>query len=81
MSPLAVAHDIERPALLFGAPAGERERAAEATLEDVISGTWTDLRRRAAAACPLCGGALHPRWGAGSSPVAGRCDDCGTELS
>lgn len=81
MSPLAVERDIERPALLFGPPAGERERAAEPTLEQVIAGTWTQLRRRAAAACPLCGGALHPRWGAGPAPVAGRCDDCGTEIT
>lgn len=81
MSPVAVVRDdIERPAILFGPPA-ERARAAEQTLEDLIGGTWTELGRRAAAACPLCGGHLAARWGAGPAPVGGRCDDCGTELS
>jgi hypothetical protein len=80
VSAVAVVRDIERPAGLFG-PRAERDRTAEPTLEQLIGGTWSELSRRAVAACPMCGGRLHARWGAGPSPVAGRCDDCGTELS
>lgn len=80
MSAVAVVRDIERPAGLFGPPV-ERARAAEPTLEQLIVGTWSELGRRAAAACPMCGGRLRARWGAGPAPVGGRCDDCGTELS
>ncbi|MBJ7330426.1 MAG: hypothetical protein JHC95_11055 [Solirubrobacteraceae bacterium] len=80
MTPAAAAHEIERPASLFGPPP-TRERASEQTLEQLMSGTWTELRRRAAAACPMCGGTLQARWGAGPAPVAGRCNDCGTELT
>lgn len=80
MSAVAVVHDIERPAMLFGPPA-ERECAAVPTLEQLIGGTWSELGRRAVAACPMCGGRLQARWEAGPAPVGGRCDSCGTELS
>jgi hypothetical protein len=77
---VAVVRDIERPAILFGPPA-EPELAAGPTLEQFVAGTWSDVRRRGGAACPMCGGRMEARWGAGPSPVAGRCEDCGTELS
>lgn len=80
MSAVAVVRDIERPAGLFGPPA-DRRRTAEPTLEQLIGGTWSELGLRAVAACPMCGGRLQARWGAGPAPVGGRCDDCGTELS
>ncbi|MGK2939196.1 MAG: hypothetical protein ACSLFR_15555 [Solirubrobacteraceae bacterium] len=80
MSAVAVVRDIERPSILFG-PLAEPQPAAGPTLEQMMAGTWSELARRASAACPMCGGRLHARWGAGPSPVAGRCDDCGTELT
>ena len=51
------------------------------TLEDVLSGAWEDLIAHRTAACPICDGAVTPRYGSGPSPVGGRCADCGTQLS
>lgn len=51
------------------------------TLEDVLSGAWEDLSAHRAATCPVCTGALEPRYGSGPSPVGGRCGDCGSELA
>ena len=51
------------------------------TLEDLLSGAWEDLIAHRTAACPICDGAMAPRYGSGSSPVGGRCGGCGTELS
>ena len=31
-------------------------------------------------ACPICDGAMAPRYGAGPSAVGGRCRSCRTEL-
>lgn len=81
MSAMAVVRDIERPAILFGPPSAEPAQAAGPTLEQLMSGTWSELRRRSSASCPMCGGRLQARWGAGPAPVAGRCEDCGTELT
>lgn len=50
------------------------------TLEDVLSGAWEDLTAHRTAACPICDGALEPRYGAGPSAVGGRCRSCRTEL-
>ena len=50
------------------------------TLEDVLSGAWEDLTAHRAAACPICDGAMDPRYGAGPSSVGGRCRSCRTEL-
>jgi hypothetical protein len=77
---VAVVRDIERPSILFAPPA-QPESAIGPTLEQLVVGTWNDLGRSGAAACLMCGGQIQARWGAGPSPVAGRCDDCGTELS
>jgi hypothetical protein len=66
-----VARPAEPPA-----PPARRE-----TLEDRIGATWHALTTSHAAACPLCGGDLVPRFGAGPQPVAGACRSCGTELS
>jgi hypothetical protein len=74
-----------RPAIL----GAEREAGGDAgpahdgrlTLDDVIVGAWDGLARGRSAPCPVCAGALEPRYGAGTAPVAGRCRDCGSELS
>jgi hypothetical protein len=50
------------------------------TLEDVLSGVWEDLTAHHTAACPICSGAMEPRYGSGPSAVGGRCRDCRTEL-
>lgn len=50
------------------------------TLEDVLSGAWEDLVAHRTAACPICHGAMAPRYGSGPSAVGGRCRDCGTEM-
>jgi hypothetical protein len=50
------------------------------TLEDVLSGAWEDLTAHRTAACPVCDGAMLPRYGSGPSAVGGRCGDCRSEL-
>jgi DnaJ-class molecular chaperone len=63
--------------------AAERLRASPRegrTLEDVLSGAWEDLSAHRTATCPVCDGAMAPRYGAGSSAVGGRCASCRTEL-
>ena len=47
------------------------------TLEDVLSGAWEDLVAHRTAACPICHGAMAPRYGSGPSAVGGRCGGCG----
>ena len=68
-----------------GAGGPRRRRAAPvrrgATLEERIAGAWARLALGRTAECPLCGGALIPRWSAGAGVVGGRCDSCGSELS
>jgi hypothetical protein len=51
------------------------------TLEDVLSGAWEDLGAHRTAACPICDGAMVPRYGSGPSAVGGRCTSCATELT
>lgn len=51
------------------------------TLEDVLCGAWEDLIAHRTATCPICTGAMAPRYGSGASAVGGRCRDCGTALS
>ena len=50
------------------------------TLEDVFSSAWEDLTAHRAAACPICDGAMEPRYGSGPSALGGHCRDCQTEL-
>ncbi|MEJ7786872.1 MAG: hypothetical protein WKF96_18880 [Solirubrobacteraceae bacterium] len=66
--------DIERPSLLFTSPREGR------TLEDVLSGAWEELSAHRSATCPVCHGAMVPRYGSGPFAVGGRCQDCGSEL-
>ena len=51
------------------------------TLEDVLSGAWEDLTAHRAVACPICDGAMEPRYGSGPSAVGGRCKSCRSELT
>jgi len=67
--------DLERPTVLRRTPREGR------TLEDVISGAWEELVAHTTAACPICAGAMEPRYGSGPSSVGGRCRACGTELA
>ena len=50
------------------------------TLDDLVARAWEGLAADRTAPCPVCGGTLVARYGAGPAPVAGRCDDCGSEL-
>ena len=52
-----------------------------ATLDDLLSGAWEGLTAALPTSCPVCEGALVPRWSAGAGVVGGRCRDCGSELS
>ncbi len=72
MTPAAA---LERPAELRPVPRDGR------TLEDVLSGAWEDLSAHRTATCPICGGAMEPRYGSGPSAVGGRCRDCRTDLA
>jgi hypothetical protein len=58
-----------------------RPDPAATTLDDLLSGAWEGLAAAASTACPVCDGALTPRWSAGAGVVGGRCGDCGSELS
>ena len=53
---------------------------APTTLEALVLGAWEGVTAGEAVACPLCAGALRPRWSAGAGVVGGRCSDCGTDL-
>jgi hypothetical protein len=58
------------------------EDGGGATLDDLVSGAWEGLTAAASStACPVCAGAIEPRWSAGAGVVGGRCRDCGAELS
>jgi hypothetical protein len=50
------------------------------TLSDVLVEAWNDLRAGARAECPVCAGAMQPRWTAGAGVAGGRCGDCGATL-
>ena len=72
-----LAPGIDR-ASLFGDAPREPERP---TLDALVSGAWRAVADERAAPCPLCGGGLVPRFGAGARPVGARCADCRTELT
>ena len=67
--------ELEQTRELGGAPREGR------TLEDVIFGAWEDLSAHRAATCPICDGAMAPRYGSGPAAVAGRCVRCGSEMA
>jgi hypothetical protein len=67
------------------------------TLGDLVAGAWEGLCAADAADCPVCGGTMLSRRGAGpaagaagaappagaagATGVSGACEDCGSELS
>jgi hypothetical protein len=67
-----------------GEPRHDAPPAAEGrgrrTLDEVIVGVWEDLTAHHAAACPVCGGSMAPRYGSGPAPVGGRCGSCHSTL-
>jgi hypothetical protein len=50
------------------------------TLDDLVVGVWEGLAAHRTVACPACGEAMTPRYGAGHAPVGGRCLGCGTTI-
>ena len=66
---------LERPSMLSPVPREGR------TLEDLLSGAWEDLTAHRTATCPICDGAMEPRYGSGPSAVGGRCRDCRSDLA
>jgi hypothetical protein len=66
---------LHRPAFQFPVPREGR------TLEDLLSGAWEDLSAHRTATCPICEGAMAPRYGSGPSAVGGRCRDCRADLA
>ena len=63
-----------------GADVEQTRQGGEATLDDVVVGAWEGLLGHRTVSCPVCRGALAPRYGAGPAPVGGRCTDCGSTL-
>jgi len=61
-------------------PPRQARAAATPTLNDVLVEAWNDLSAGAHAECPVCSGAMQPRWTASARVVGGRCGDCGTTL-
>jgi hypothetical protein len=61
------------------APARE-ETEHEPTLDELIAGAWTELRRHQAVDCPVCGEAMNPEYGVHALPHGGRCASCRSEL-
>jgi hypothetical protein len=78
------AHDGGASGARGGHPRHHAPPAAEGrgrrTLDELIVGVWEDLTARHAAACPMCGGSMEPRYGSGAAPVGGRCGSCGSTL-
>jgi hypothetical protein len=72
-----------RPAVLGSDDNGAAEPAngGGPTLDELIVDVWEGLASGRPVPCPVCAGALVPRFGAGAGPVGGRCRDCGSELS
>jgi hypothetical protein len=66
---------LERPTVLCDVPREGR------TLEDLLSGAWEDLSAHRTATCPICDGAMEPRYGSGPSAVGGRCRDCRSDVA
>ena len=87
MTTLTLLEQLERPSILGPDRDDDRHDHDELpagggpTLEDVISGAWEGLAATRTAPCPVCAGTLVGRYGSGPGPVAGRCRDCGSELS
>ena len=60
---------------LFDGPGGEP------TLDELLAGVCEGLTAQRDVVCPVCGGRMHPEFGAHARPLGGRCPECGTSLS
>jgi hypothetical protein len=72
---MATITSLDRPTFLSPVPREGR------TLEDLLLGAWEDLSAHRSATCPICEGAMEPRYGSGPSAVGGRCRGCRTDLA
>jgi hypothetical protein len=77
--------DLFRPSILDPANLDQEHdtRAADGgglTLDDLLVGVWEGLSAHRTVACPACGEAMTPRYGAGPMPVGGRCGGCATTI-
>jgi hypothetical protein len=72
----ALTLELERNDLsLFGDGGGE------ATLAELVAGSWEDLAAARAVACPVCDSELSPSVvTTGGDLIAARCSGCGSEL-
>jgi hypothetical protein len=50
------------------------------TFDDVLVGAWEGLSAHRTVPCPVCDGAMAPRFGAGPGAVGGRCTSCGSSV-
>jgi hypothetical protein len=86
MAAATLSFDLVRPSILDPVDDGahvdaERpEQGGGPTLDDLVVGVWEGLSAHRAVACPACGEAMTPRYGAGPAPVGGRCRSCGTTI-
>ena len=64
------------PAEAGGVRGGETPRR----LDEVLSAAWDGLAAQHSVTCPVCSGAMAPRYGSGAKPVGGRCARCGSTL-
>jgi tRNA(Ile2) C34 agmatinyltransferase TiaS len=90
--PATLTLDLFRPSILDPVdedadPRGHGDRVHRAseqggglTLDDLVVEVWEGLSAHRTVACPACGEAMTPRYGAGPAPVGGRCRSCGTTL-
>jgi hypothetical protein len=68
----------------LAAPPGRASPLREASdrrLDQAIDSLWERLMGHRSAACPVCGGEMHPEYGTGIRPVGGRCADCRSRLT
>jgi hypothetical protein len=53
----------------------------EPTLDELLSGAWEGLVAHQHVACPVCGGAMTPEYGAHARPIGGQCQSCEAQLA
>ncbi len=64
------------------AGAAHRKTSRRPTLDELLVSAWEDLRAAQATDCPVCGGTMRSRRGAGpAGGTTGACGDCGSVLS
>lgn len=58
-----------------------RSSSRGTSLDALLTGTWQGLLAHGSVRCPVCRGAMTPRYAAGPKPVGGRCRDCGSSIA